>query len=453
MPLISLTRRPTASRFRFHILARLLFFLALAGLVYSLAVLWFKIEIENQMMALVRAEVSETAGRFVRSEPALAADGGTRLGHLIGSHRNIVAAMLTDADGRFAAIQVEQGAHYPQLSAFILRLLPDLGRMSGAQVLELIGRDYPSLEPLRIPVTRDGALVGWLYVFIDRELAREALEMAAGRMMANLFVILAVLAIVVLITGFVIHRQRRQAVLLRAQRDRARELAYVGTLAAGLAHEIRNPINALAMQIDMLEEDFDADARLDARRRLARIRDGLGGLEHTVRDFLTYATPDKPRPALLDLPAELEAIGREFLERLPEAERPDLQWHAPAGLQAWCDPHALRQVVGNLLVNAVRAQQGEPRPRARIEAQRAGAHARVTVEDAGPGVPADTRDRLFEAFFTTKAEGTGLGLPIARRLAEMNGGALDLAPDPSPLGGARFVLTLPARPGEPNGPG
>ena len=100
-----------------------------------------------------------------------------------------------------------------------------------------------------------------------------------------------------------------------------------------------------------------------------------------------------------------------------------------------------------MLNNGLQAQRRGPLPRRlRVEAARNGAWIDLLVDDAGPGVSGEARDKVFDCFFSTHSEGTGLGLPIARRLAEMNGGALDLMPEPSPLGGARFCLRLPARP-------
>ena len=114
---------------------------------------------------------------------------------------------------------------------------------------------------------------------------------------------------------------------------------------------------------------------------------------------------------------------------------------------AWCDPHALRQILSNLLSNAVRALESRPPPRRiRVEAPRRGDAVELTLDDAGRGVPPENRGEIFKCFYTTNSDGTDLGLAIARQLTEAIGGRLELAEGPSPLGGTRFTLRLSAQP-------
>jgi signal transduction histidine kinase len=199
------------------------------------------------------------------------------------------------------------------------------------------------------------------------------------------------------------------------------------------------------MQLELLEEDVgDGESQL-VSPRLQRIRKGLAGVERTVHDFLNYATPNQQKPSLVEL---AEVIQPSCAGLRESAQVPlKMECTVAPGLKAWCDPHALRQILGNLFINAVRAQKGrEATPSLRVEAVRNGAWIDILVDDAGPGVPPEHRQHIFDAFYTTHSEGTGLGLPIGRRLAEMNGGRLELASEPSPLGGARFILRLAARP-------
>jgi signal transduction histidine kinase len=253
------------------------------------------------------------------------------------------------------------------------------------------------------------------------------------------------LSLIIVLAVLVIRRQRDETNKLKRQSSEAVRLGYVGTLAAGLAHEIRNPLNALAMQLELLEEDVSDGTPQTISPRLQRIRKGLGGVERTVHDFLTYATPGRQRPQVIELAPVIEPVCAEFRES--DLGPVDVECNLPAGLMAWCDPHALRQILSNLMTNALRAQRNPERPRRlRLDAARNGPWIDIIVEDAGTGVPDDIRDRLFEVFYTTSSDGTGLGLPIARRLAEMNGGELDLLDERSALGGARFRLRLWAKP-------
>ena len=115
----------------------------------------------------------------------------------------------------------------------------------------------------------------------------------------------------------------------------------------------------------------------------------------------------------------------------------------PAGLAVEVDPDQIRQVLVNLLTNAAQAMPSGGHIRVYAEAKQDGSAARLGVSDDGPGVPAEVRHRIFEALFTTKAKGSGLGLALCRRIMEAHGGTIDLEPNGR---GASFVLDLPGLP-------
>lgn len=418
----------------------------LAGLVHTLSIYWFRLEIQRQAVQIARQQAEQTAAALSRALPkenlALEQNQPERqIDQLVKRNSEIIAVLVVNADGTLSAIRVEETGRFLDLTREIQQIGPSLLGQNERVLLDLIASKYPQLQPERVFIQRGGRTVGWLRFFVDRNVVYAAVDTAAAKMMANWLVIVIVLMVALLIGMVFLRRQQRIAVRLRSQRDQAEQLAYVGTLAAGLAHEIRNPINALSMQLDMLEEDVAENQPGSVAPRLGRIRGGLGALEHTVRDFLTFASPDRQRPARVELGPILDDLCAE-LRQNNEGLR--LECPSLRDIAVWCDVHGLKQILGNLVSNALIAQAGRSDVAIRIDAQRQGKLVRIDVDDAGPGVPAESRPRLFEAFFTTRPEGTGLGLPIARRLAEMNGGALELAEQPSPLGGARFTLTLPA---------
>lgn len=305
--------------------------------------------------------------------------------------------------------------------------------------VEVRDPDLITFSPLQILDPTGNNVLAYLYVVFDPAPPPSVVSQAV---MHAVLRGLLVLLVVGLVLG-VFLMQQRVARQLRHERDRAEHLAYVGTLAAGLAHEIRNPINALAMQLEMLEEDMEREPTRSTAGRIHRIRDSLVGIERTVSEFLTYATPGQQKPSLVDLESQLSVICDEFRDTCVRGQGM-LECRIPPGLHAWCDVNALRQIMGNLLSNGWRAQTGEER-RLRVEASRDGEWTVIAVEDAGPGVPEELRQSIFECFFSTSSDGTGLGLPIAQRLAEMNRGRLDLDAQRSMLGGARFVLRLPSK--------
>jgi signal transduction histidine kinase len=232
-------------------------------------------------------------------------------------------------------------------------------------------------------------------------------------------------------------RRTRRAEEARAEAERRAEL---GEVAAGLAHEIRNPLNAMGLNLELLEEQLKgaaagrpgapppAELAQAARQETSRLSRLLG-------DFLSYARPSP----LNTVPADLnEAAGEAVAFLAPEAERREIRLaFAPyaGGAPARLDPARVRQVVLNLVANALDAveAEGAAAREVGVRVEDAGAKWRLAVTDSGPGVPPAKTADLFKLFVSTKPAGTGLGLPIAERIVKAHGGA----------------LTLTSRPGEP----
>jgi signal transduction histidine kinase len=231
---------------------------------------------------------------------------------------------------------------------------------------------------------------------------------------------------------------------LEAQMRRQRQLAYLGTLAGGLAHEIRNPLNGITLNLHLLEETLGgADERLRAQssRFLGRIKPALGHLERIVTEFLEFA---RPRP--LDLATvSLGELARQVVEFLePDARARGLQIRLRVDESAGAseiqgDRERLRQVFLNLVANAFQAVPAG----GLVEVEVVGGPAEVTlrVRDDGPGVPEGQDEEIFRLFFTTRAGGVGLGLPIVRRVVEDHRGEVGLERGPGP--GACFRVRLP----------
>lgn len=220
------------------------------------------------------------------------------------------------------------------------------------------------------------------------------------------------------------------------------KLAAVGTLTAGLSHEIRNPLNSATLHLTLLERrirriPLEYQAELIAS--LASMREEIHRLNDLVRDFLQFAQPREFAPAPVDLTSVADSV-RLLLE--PQAAAAGLtveHSYASARLVAG-DAEELREAILNLLLNAIQATPGGGRVLVEIKDQ--GDSVALAVEDSGPGVPSALHTRIFEPFFTTKETGTGLGLPIVHAIAQRHGGGLIL--EAGKTSGARFVMKLPA---------
>ena len=236
-----------------------------------------------------------------------------------------------------------------------------------------------------------------------------------------------------------LHAEKRE---LARRAQVAEKLAAVGTMTAGLSHEIRNPLNAAGLQLAVLERGvkrLPADQQRPLLAPLKLVRDEIRRLEHLLEDFLQFARPRE----LVVRPVALAEVLHAVVSLLTgDAERRRLRLSAtadPALPPVAGDPERLRQVFMNLALNALEATPAGGR--VEISARRSFDQAEVCVDDEGPGIAPEVRDRLFEPFFTTKASGTGLGLPIVHAFVTQHGGFIDAGK--SPLGGARLRVLLP----------
>lgn len=209
---------------------------------------------------------------------------------------------------------------------------------------------------------------------------------------------------------------------LLARTAAAERLATVGTLAAGLAHEIRNPLNAAQLQLTLARRRLSRSHRGGIAAGLeaaALVQDELGRLADLVRDFLAYARPAPLRTRATDLREVIRHVGK-LLGPDAHAAGVTIELRAPEVVSAHCDEDKIKQVLFNLVRNGIEAA-GNP-GRVAIEVSRHGAMAVLDVLDTGPGVPDDLD--IFQPFATSKDGGTGLGLSIVERIVIDHGGSI-----------------------------
>jgi signal transduction histidine kinase len=276
------------------------------------------------------------------------------------------------------------------------------------------------------------------------------LEPVAARSRRALALNLVVMTLAVLLGVIAVQQARRRERLEAEARERLRvqeleqqlfhaeRLGTVGRLAAGLAHELNNPLEGMANYLALARTHLGAGDSAALRRDLDLVRQGLERAAGIVRQVLDRASrADAPQTAV-----ELTAVVQQavdFVRSWPEFRGIDFQVEPPEGpLLVWGRPVMLGQVLLNLLRNACEAQPrgGE----VRVKAVRQGTEGRIEVADRGPGVPASDRARIFEPFYSTKSS-TGLGLSVCEAIVRQHHGRLELLEREG--GGAAFALTLP----------
>jgi len=237
-------------------------------------------------------------------------------------------------------------------------------------------------------------------------------------------------------------RESRQEIehLHRTQMSRAEHMATLGELAAGLAHEIRNPLAGIAGVMQIVGRDLPptspaCDVVKDVQEEVLRIN-------RIVSDLLETARPRPPEYQLADLNSTVEhAVSFARQQILSKPIEIEFRKAPELGLVEH-DPRQLHQVLLNLLLNAIQALNGGGRVTVLL-AQSDEKTVSVSINDTGLGIAPENLTHIFRPFFTTKGHGTGLGLPLARRIVEDHGGKLEVTSD---LGhGSTFTLVLPFR--------
>jgi len=229
----------------------------------------------------------------------------------------------------------------------------------------------------------------------------------------------------------------------RLAKIRTQRLAQLGTLLAGFAHEVRNPLSTIGLNLQLVLEEFhEPESPRDKRtqKRLATVEAEVRRLQKILEEFLSFARAPEPKFAAVDLNARLQAVV-EFHEPELRELGVSLRFYPGNGVgKVPADWDHLQAAIVNLLRNAKDATPagGE----ILVSTMREDGHVTVRVTDTGSGMPADVQARVFEPYYSTKRAGNGLGLPTVRRVVEEHGGTVTLQ---SEVGkGSQFSLLLPA---------
>lgn len=235
--------------------------------------------------------------------------------------------------------------------------------------------------------------------------------------------------------------QRELKMFHYRQMEQADRLASCGEMAAGLAHEIKNPLAGIRGAIDVLTDDYPPE---DPRREvMGEIQEQVNRMNKTVTDLLYFGRPGQPEFTFIDINGLIKQTLM-FIGQHPEAKKINRVEEFTKNLPpVWIDRKQLQQVILNIVLNALQAMtdggvltiQTDKVTRDRQD------WVRVEICDTGPGISPEELEKIFTPFYTTKTQGTGLGLPICRQLLESNGGVLRV--DSQPGQGACFILELP----------
>jgi signal transduction histidine kinase len=391
---------------------------------FSLASVLQQSDLKRRTEALVRGQLTATAGILRTTVSHFLEEGRTPDG--------ILDAILADEEVYFVALLDAQknvlawNSRYEGYLPISLRA----ARVGESGIIDSpAGKIFSELSPV---TTEDGRLS---YLYLGYALTGMEEMITLSRRTSLLLSGVMLLAGAIFFRGLYLLQSRyvaksREAEAERLEKERFREIS---AFTSGVAHEIKNPLNSLALLFELLERKASSETKGDLNlgkaqvRTIARIVDRFSRVVKTVQpDIEPLALDGLLHQAAENLEAEIPgAAGRLRIEAAP-------------GLRVAGDRELLGQVLLNLLKNAVEASADAP---VRMQGLRNGKSVEILVRDEGPGLTAEVQDRIFEPFTTTKDQGMGLGLFLAKRVIEAHGGTIRVLNRAG--SGAEFRIELP----------
>ncbi len=246
----------------------------------------------------------------------------------------------------------------------------------------------------------------------------------------------------IVLTVWAMRRLWRNARRLAARTKGRGHLIELAHLAGGLAHEIKNPLSTINVNLKLFSEDLertDEDSRRRSLRRLNIVRGEADRLRGIVDDFLRFAGKVEPQVAVVDLRRLVEEL-LDFFTPQAEASGVLIRSAMPdQPVSCLVDANLIKEVVLNLMINAVDAMSDGGELHVRLSTNRR--RAALEVIDTGPGMDGETCEKIFDVFYSTKKHGTGLGLPTTRRIIREHDGTIRVESEPGK--GTRFIISLP----------
>lgn len=227
--------------------------------------------------------------------------------------------------------------------------------------------------------------------------------------------------------------------------QRTEQMKMVGELAAGLAHEIKNPLAGIKVSMEVLSSE--AKMSDEDKEVLSKVIEEIKRIELLLRELLSFAKPPRPQFMIADIHSIIDKAMALSLKNIQSADSSKeveviREFSVPLP-ETMVDPMQLQQVFLNILFNAVEAMPNGGKLKVKTHYNKSMETIEIEISDTGKGIDSEALDKLFNPFFTTKPKGTGLGLSISKRLIEQHGGTISASNNQ--MGGATFMIRLPVR--------
>jgi signal transduction histidine kinase len=257
------------------------------------------------------------------------------------------------------------------------------------------------------------------------------------------------LLVFLLLVFWVLYRLFSKQVHLVEKNARLDRMAYVGTLASGLAHEIRNPLSAMSINLEVMREELaeangDGDTPERARDLATRVQREVHQLNSTLTSFLDFALPSKEGLTEFSVRNLLDEIVELHAEEMRQAGITfEIQGPNDDTVLVEGDRRLLLQAFRNILVNAIQVLKTSVKKQIKVRVEPTGQQfVQVSISDTGPGISQENLAKVFEVFFSTRKGGSGFGLAITKKIIEEHGGSIRAENNPQALGAA-FITIIP----------
>lgn len=367
-----------------------------------------------------------------------------RIERVFSQNRSLMVAWVLDENGKVIF------ENYRTTWEIGERLSPESGmslnpeELTPEQIKDIIAKEHPEMSSVIQPLMRKEELAGEVRLRISKNAVFAEIGSISKNITTRLSFMIGALFIIVIAVFFLLWRTFQRHLSLVEETDRLDRMAYVGTLASGLAHEIRNPLNAMKVNLDVIKEtlnETDTEEKESLTQTIENVRTQVDQLNRTLTNYLIFAVPKQLATQQIDLASVVKETAA-FLQPEFEKEGITLDLTHVSCFERQGDAAALRQVFMNLFLNAAQVMKdsmGKKRIVVDFEIDKALCTVRIT--DTGPGVPEEELEKMFEVFYSTKPAGSGFGLAIARTIVEQHKGSIHAECVPS--GGLSIIIRLP----------
>ncbi|MGI8905063.1 MAG: sensor histidine kinase [Candidatus Sumerlaeaceae bacterium] len=400
-------------------------------------------------------EMSMQQGSSNLNDPGMKAGIKALTQITVRMNRSIVWAAVVDPNGNRTITQSVQGEPGAlDVQAFEASTKKTESRLPGPGAADLTVETHAldrGMHEVKQPVSRDGKAIAHIMLRIKDNPTFQKLEASSKNITEALVGGCVLMLVFLLLIFWVLYRLFSRQVHLVEKNARLDRMAYVGTLASGLAHEIRNPLSAMSINLEVMREELaDAvpvgDTSERARELAGRVQREVHQLNSTLTSFLDFALPSKEGVTEFSIRGLIEELIELHSEEMRQAGiTAEAQGPNDESVEIEADRRLIHQAFRNILVNAIQVLRPAIKKHIRIRIEAHGQHhVRVFVSDTGPGIAEENLGKIFEVFFSTRKGGSGFGLAITKKIIEEHGGSIRAENNGQSLG-AVFVIDLPRR--------